>query len=72
MVEISKAFNDLSASTSDNSTAVYCVNDTHSVIVDESFFAITNNNGDIIERIAISNFAKSPRASFNKIKKLVE
>ena len=72
MVEINKAFNNLSASTSDDSTAVYRVNDTHSVIVDESFFAITNNNGDIIERIAISSFAKSPRASFNKIKKLVE
>ena len=72
MVEINKAFNNLSASTSDDSTAVYRVNDTHSVIVDESFFAIANNNGDIIERIAISSFAKSPRASFNKIKKLVE
>ena len=72
MIEINTAFNNLSASTSDYSTAVYRINDTHSVIVDESFFAITNNNGDIIERIAISNFAKSPRASFNKIKKLVE
>lgn len=72
MIEINKAFNNLSASTSEDSTAVYRVNDTHSVIVDESFFAITNNNGDIIERVAISSFAKSPRASFNKIKKLVE
>ena len=72
MVEINKAFNNLSASTSDDSTAVYRVNDTHSVIVDESCFTITNNDGDIIERIAISSFAKSPRASFNKIKRLVE
>ena len=72
MIEINKAFNNLSANTSDDSTAVYRVNDTHSVIVDESFFAITNNDGDIIERIAISSFAKSPRASFNKIKRLVE
>ena len=72
MVEINKAFNNLSAGTSDDSTAVYRVNDTHSVIVDESCFTITNNDGDIIERIAISSFAKSPRSSFNKIKKLVE
>ena len=72
MIEINKAFNNLSASASDDSTAFYRVNDTHSVIVDESFFAITNNDGDIIERIAISSFAKSRRASFNKIKKLVE
>ena len=72
MVEINKAFNNLFATTSDNSTAVYRVNDTHAVIVDESNFTITNNNGDIIQQIAISSFAKRPRACFNKIKKLVE
>ena len=72
MVEISKAFNNLSATTSEESTAVYRINDRHAVIVDESNFTITNNDGDIIQQIAISSFAKSPRASFNKIKKLVE
>jgi hypothetical protein len=72
MVEINKAFNNLSATASDDSTAVYRVNDSHVVIVDESNFTITNNNGDIIQQIAISSFAKSPRACFNKIKKLVE
>ena len=72
MVEINKAFKDLSASTSADSTAVYRVNDTHSVIVDEGKFTVANDNGEIIEQIAVSNFSKRPGAWFNKIKKLVE
>ena len=72
MVEINKAFNNFSTTTSDDSTAVYRINDTHAFIVDESNFTITNNDGDIIQQIVVSSFSKSPRACFNKIKKLVE
>ena len=72
MIEINKAFNNLSASTSDDSTAVYRVNDTHSVIVAAGYFTIANNNGEILDKISVSSFSKSPRTSFNKIKKLVE
>ena len=72
MAEINKAFSNLSATASEDSTAVYRINDTHAVIVDESFFTITNSDGSILDRIPISSFAKSPRACFNKIKKFVE
>ncbi len=71
MVEISKVFQNLSAAASRDSTAVYRVNGSHSVIVDESCFTVSNDQGGIIERIPISSFARSPRACFNRIKKLV-
>ena len=69
MVEINKAFDNLSATSSDESTAVYRVNDTHSVIMADGYFTITNDNGDILDKISVSDFAKSPRAGFRKIKK---
>ena len=71
MVEINKAFDNLSATSSDESTVVYRVNDTNSVIMADGCFTITNDNGDILEKISISNFAKSPRAGFKKIKKAI-
>lgn len=68
MTEINKAFQNLSATTADNDTAVYRINDTHSVIVADGCFTITNNNGDILDKIPVSAFARSPRAGFKKIK----
>ena len=72
MVEINKAFDNLSAVSSDESTAVYRVNDTHSVVLADGCFTITNDNGDILDKITVSSFAKSPRTGFRKIKKAVE
>ena len=68
MVEINKAFDNLSTSTADNSSAVYRVNDNHSVIVADGYFTITNSNGEILDKISVSSFAKSPRAGFRRIK----
>jgi hypothetical protein len=72
MVEINKAFDNLSAVSSDESTAVYRVNDIHSVVLADGCFTITNDNGDILDKITVSSFAKSPRTGFRKIKKAVE
>lgn len=71
MVEINKAFDNLSATTSDDSTAVYRINDQHAVIVADGYFTITNDAGDILDKISVSSFAKSPRAGFRKIKKAI-
>ena len=71
MVEINKAFDNLSTSTTDNNSAVYRINDSHSVIVADGNFTITNDNGDILGSISISNFARSPRAGFSAIKGLI-
>lgn len=72
MVEINKAFDNLNASTAKDNTAVYRINDTHTIAVSEGYFTIMNDNGSILDRIAISSFAKGPRAGFNKIKKIIE
>ncbi len=71
MVEINKAFDNLSTSTTDNNSAVYRINDSHTVIVADGNFTITNDNGEILGSISISNFARSPRAGFSTIKKLM-
>ena len=71
MTEINKAFDNLSASTAEDNTAVYRVNDQHSVIVADGFFTITNETGEILDRIAISDFARKPRSGFRKIKETV-
>ena len=68
MVEINKAFDNLSTSTTDNNSAVYRVNDNYSVIVSDGYFTITNSNGEILDRISVSSFSKGPRAGFRKIK----
>ena len=72
MVEINKAFENLSATSSDESTAVYRVNDMHSVIMANGCFTITNDNGDVLDKITVSSFAKSPRAGFKRIKAAME
>lgn len=72
MCEINKAFENLEASTSSDNTAVYRVNEQHSVIVSDGFFTIANDTGDILDKIAVRDFARSPRAGFNRIKNIVE
>lgn len=71
MTEINKAFDNLSASTAEDNTAVYRVNDQHSIIVADGFFTITNETGEILDRIAINDFARKPRSGFRKIKETV-
>ena len=71
MVEINKAFDHMSASTSADNTAVYRINDTHSVIVADGYFTISNNDGEILEQISVSSFARNPRSGFRKIKNSV-
>jgi len=71
MVEINKAFDNLSATTADDSTAVYRINDQHAVIVADGYFTITNDAGDILDKISVSSFAKSPRTGFRKIKNAI-
>lgn len=71
MVEINKAFDNLSTATTENNSAVYRINDSYCVIVADGNFTIANDNGDILGSISISNFARSPRAGFRTIKKLI-
>ena len=61
----------LTATTADNNTAVYRVNDSHSVIVADGCFTITNDNGEILSKIPVSTFARSPRVGFKKIKSAI-
>lgn len=68
MSEISKAFDRLEASSGADNTAVYRVNDQCSVIVTNGFFTISDNQGEILDRIAIAEFTCSPRAGFRRIK----
>ena len=72
MSEINKAFKNLEASTAADNTAVYRINDQHSVIVADGFFTITTDSGEVLDRIAVSDFSRSPRAGFRRIKKVVE
>jgi hypothetical protein len=71
MVEINKAFDNLATSTADNNAAVYRINETRSVIVADGNFTITNDNGETLGTISISNFARSPRSGFRKIKDML-
>ena len=72
MVEINKAFGNLSATAADNNTAVYRINEQHSVIVADGFFTIANDAGEILDRISISSFAQRPRAGFRRIKTVIK
>ena len=72
MSEINKAFKNLEASTAADNTAVYRINDQHSVIVADGFFTITTDSGEVLDRIAVSDFSRSPRAGFRRIKNTVD
>ena len=62
----------ITVDTSKDDTPMYRVNDQRTVIVDGGFFKITNDDGDEIDKISISDFARSPRTEFRKIKQAVE
>lgn len=55
-IEINKVFESMSTSTSADNTAIYRVYDILSVFVSDGYFAISNDNGDIIDMISISSF----------------
>ncbi len=69
MIEINNAFDHLSTSTSEENTAVYRVNDKHSVVVENGSITIMNDSGDILDVISIKEFSRSPRAGFRRLKK---
>ena len=71
MMEINKAFDNLSAESADNNTTVYRVNDRNTIIVQDGLFTITNDQGEILNAIPISMFSHNPRSSFNKLKKII-
>ena len=72
MFEIKKAFKDIKTSTTNNETISYSINDKNTIAITEGYFTIMSKNGDILDRISMSSFAKSPRAGFNEIKKMIE
>lgn len=72
MSEINKAFKNPETSTASDNTAVYRVNDQYSIIIADGFFTISNESGDILDRVAISDFSRSPRDRFKRIKTAVE
>ena len=72
MQEIRQAFYDLSVSSGDNKTLVYRINDSHTIDVSQGHFVILNQNGEILDKISVSSFQRSPRAGFNRIKALVD
>lgn len=72
MVEINKAFANFSAAAPDEKTTVYQINEKRCVIVADGSFTITNENGDILDKLSVSSFAQRPRAGFHKIKRLLE
>ena len=71
MSEINKAFENLEASSSDGDCAVYRINNRCSVIVADGYFTITNDTGNVLDRIAIIEFSRSPRVGFNRIRRAV-
>lgn len=55
-----------------NTNMFYRINNKNTVYISDGNFVITNDSGEIIDKISISIFAKKPREGFNKIKKLAE
>ena len=72
MCEINKAFDVLDVTTLSDNTPMYRINDQRTIIVDGGFFMITNDDGDVLDQISISDFARNPRTEFRKIKKAIE
>ena len=68
MVEINEAFDGLTTSSLDDNALVYKIND-KTIFSSGGFFIIANIEGEIIEKILISDFASKPRTVFNKLRK---
>ncbi len=71
MTELQKAYGKAEASVDDNEYAVYKINDTHTIAQENGYFVIMTMDGDIVEKISISDFEKHPRNIFNKIKRTI-
>lgn len=72
MTEINLAFTTLSTEAFTQNELVYQVNEKLCVIASEGCLTIANNNGDILKKIPMSRFARSPRSELKKIKELIQ
>ena len=72
MTEINRAFTTSSAKTSAQNEQVYHINENLCVIASEGCITIANNNGDILKKIPMGRFARTPRSEFRKIKELIQ
>jgi hypothetical protein len=72
MAEINQAFDDLSAEEQPDKAVIYRLANQKAVLVSEGFLTVANDNGDILRKIPMRRFARSPRVEFNKIKKLIQ
>ncbi len=71
MLEINKAFGELEVSSSNDDTAVYRVNDKHTIVTSDGNFSVLNSNGEILGRVSLKEFAKRPRIEFGRIRKMM-
>ena len=72
MVEIDRVIGNPEADLTEENTAVYRVNDERVVAVTDGFFTVADENGEIIDRVAVSEYEKHPRAGFMRIKKAID
>ena len=71
MAELTKAFDSMTTKITEDTTAVYQLNKTHTGIVANGYFTIANSNGEILHQITASSFSKRPGAGFRKIKEVI-
>ena len=72
MTELQKAYGKTETSIDDNEYAVYKINDTHTIVQENGYFVVMTIDGDIVEKISVTDFEKHPRNIFNKIKRSIE
>ena len=72
MTEIDRVIGNPEADLTEENTAVYRVNDERVVAVTDGFFTVADENGEIIDRVAVSEYEKHPRAGFMRIKKAID
>ena len=73
MMEIDKAFGEMSViSSEDNNTLMYRFGSSRSIIHSDGFFVVVKDNGEVLDRISVSDFGKAPRANFNRLKKHIQ
>ena len=73
MMEIDKAFGEMSViSSEDNDTLMYRFGSSRSIIRTDGFFVVVKDNGEVLDRISVSDFGKAPRANFNRLKKHIQ
>ena len=67
-----QAYGKAETSVDDNKYAVYKINDTHTIAQENGYFVVMTMDGEIVEKISVSDFEKHPRNIFNKIKRVIE